>query len=241
MNWRLRYLQQSRWTENVRRYLWQKIPLSPRSRVLEVGCGWGGVMQSLPFAPALLVGVDVRLERLQQADSTLRGGLCAADAFSLPFAPHSFDLVFCHYLLLWLAKPAAALREMARVTRAGGAVLALAEPDYAARIDYPPALEALGNWQTEALRRQGANVRIGRQLAAEFAEAGIHLVETGIHAGGWEILPEGADPEWQVYQADLAGQVSQALLSEMRLRDEAARRRAERVLFVPTFYAWGAV
>jgi len=241
MNWRFRYQQQTLWTQNVRNYLWQKIPLRPESRVLEVGCGWGAVMESLPFRPALLAGVDLNLEPLRQAAADQPGAFCAADAFSLPFAPHTFDIVFCHYLLLWLDDPAAALAQMARITRPGGAVLALAEPDYAARIEYPPALEKLGGWQSACLEKQGVNLRMGRSLPAAFARAGLRLIETGIHAGGWDILPEGTESEWAVYQADLAGKIPPALLAEMRLLDETARRRAERVSFVPTFYAWAAV
>ncbi len=40
--------------------------------------------------------------------------------------------------------------EMVRVTRPHGFVLALAEPDYGGRIDYPSELSTIGNWQIEA-------------------------------------------------------------------------------------------
>jgi hypothetical protein len=49
---------------------------------------------------------------------------------------------------------------MARVSRT---VLALAEPDYSGRVDEPAELKSLGEWQTEALQRQGAD-RLGAQL-----------------------------------------------------------------------------
>ena len=37
-----------------------------------------------------------------------------------PFTNASFDLTFCHYLLLWLKDPLSAIKEMKRVTRPGG-------------------------------------------------------------------------------------------------------------------------
>ncbi len=58
-------------------------------------------------------------------------------------------------------------------------MLALAEPDYSQRVDQPSALKPLGEWQTEALRRQGANPSFGASLAETFYQAGIRLIETG--------------------------------------------------------------
>jgi hypothetical protein len=144
---------------------------------------------------------------------------------------------------LWVTNPGLVLREMARVTIPGGAVLALAEPDYGGRIDQPPALEALGRWQAGSLQRQGADPQVGRKLRGLFVQAGIRQVESGILGAGWDAppSPEEREMEWAVIEADLSGQIPTADLQEMRKLDEAAWQSGERVLFVPTFYAWGRV
>ena len=98
-------------------------------------------------------------------------------------------MAFCHFLLLWVQSPQDILKEMKRVVQPGGAVLALAEPDYTGRIDYPPELEPLGRWQAESLRKQGADPDAGRKLRHWFVSAGITPIESGIMAGGWSNSP----------------------------------------------------
>jgi SAM-dependent methyltransferase len=153
------------------------------------------------------------------------------DGHALPFPDRAFDAVVCHYLLLWLAQPERGVREMARVTRPGGRVLACAEPDYGGRIDHPPELAALGRRQTEALRGQGADPEIGRRLG---------------EANQWhappkpDAAPDGEfEAEWRMREHDLAGILAAEDLRRLRTIDRQALEEGRRVLFVPTFYALG--
>jgi len=161
----------------------------------------------------------------------------------LPYPPAIFDITFCHFLLLWVHDPLQALREMARVTRAGGHVIALAEPDYETRLDKPDELAPLGRWQTESLQRQGADLGLGARLADLFRQAGISLIETGSLNEGGERPPAPGEREleWAVLDADLAGFVPAQEIQRMKLLDEQAWERGERVLCVPTYFAWGRV
>jgi hypothetical protein len=121
-------------------------------------------------------------------------------------------------------------------------VLALAEPDYSARVDKPESLAPLGKWQAESLRRQGADPSFGARLADTFARAGIEVIETGtIQRSENDASHEERENEWAVLEADLAGSVAGEDIQEMKLLDEAAWARGERVLFVPTYFAWGKV
>jgi len=65
--------------------------------ILEVGCGGGGVLtEHFGFGalPEKLFGVDLLFDRLLHAHQRLpASGLVNADGQSLPFPPHSFDLV----------------------------------------------------------------------------------------------------------------------------------------------------
>jgi ubiquinone/menaquinone biosynthesis C-methylase UbiE len=176
MNGHARYLQQAVWTRNLRNYLFDKAGLDRADRVLEVGCGTGAVLREL-ITPAPLHGLDLEPASLTQCRiHAPTASLTLGDAHILPYADKSFDIVYCHFLLLWVSDPLQAVREMARV---GKIVLALAEPDYGQRVDEPSSLKPLGEWQTRALIRQGANPFFGGRLAETFHQVGIKLQETG--------------------------------------------------------------
>lgn len=242
-DWHTRFRQQARWTQELRAYAFERADLAGARRVVEVGCGTGAVLAEVPAIPGrALHGLDIARAHLALARAHVpHAHLAQADAHHLPYAAATFDLAFCHFLLLWVDNPAAVVAEMARVVRPGGHVLALAEPDYGGRVDYPEALTRLGALQRHALRRQGAEPDLGRRLGALLAGAGLELVEVGVLGGRWTGPPSAADQEleWKMIQADLEGVISAPALRSLRELDRAAWARGERVLYVPTFYAWG--
>jgi len=236
MNWHSRYLQQAVWTRDLRAYLFEQAGLKTARRVLEVGCGTGAILREIS-APTLH-GLDLEAGSLAECHiHAPAASLTQGDAHFLPYPDKSFDIVYCHFLLLWVKDPLQVLCEMARV---GRSVLALAEPDYSQRVDEPSALKPLGEWQAEALRRQGANPSFGASLAETFYQAGIRLIETGPIQGGAVIeSTEDWEKEWEVIQSDLDGIIPGEEIKNMKRLDEAARRNGERALHVPTFFAWG--
>lgn len=246
-DWHERFLQQAGWTEPLRAHVFARAGIREARRILEVGCGTGAVCASIPREnpSARIVGLDLDLPRLHFArahDPNCR--YTGGNAFRLPFADGVFDLTFCHYLLLWICGPQAALREMVRVTRRGGWVAALAEPDYGGRIDHPEALAAAGRMQSESLRRQGADPGIGRSLAGLFSGSGVRLETCGVL--GAELSPGGggsreAGLELKILAEDLGKNISESEWETFRAADRAARDAGRRVLFIPTFYAAGTV
>jgi len=242
MDWHKRYTQQSTWTRNLRAYLFEKAGLSNARRVLEVGCGTGAILHEL-VTPASLHGLDINPSALMECRVHAPGAaLICGNALSLPYSSKSFDIVYCHFLLLWVGNPLQALLEMKRVTKAGGHILAFAEPDYSNRIDKPEELIPLGKWQTESLKRQGADPSFGARLAESFFEAGIKLHETGTIQGvKKEPPPEEWEIEWAVIESDVAGSVPGKDIQKMKALDQQARERGDRLLHVPTYFAWGQV
>lgn len=243
-DWHNRFCQQACWTESLRAHFFSRKDLGRLRRILEVGCGTGAVSASVAreLPSAKVIGVDLNIRRLEFARSHAPASAFAAgDGKQLPFPPRAFDLVLCHYLLLWIPSPLLALREMARVVRPGGWVIALAEPDHTARIDFPPPLDELGRLQMEALRRQGADPALGRRLASLFADAGLSVEETGI-LGSQDIHSvrpdEDSELEWRILKEDVGPAVTSSEWERFRKADSAARNRRERILFVPTFYCF---
>ncbi len=100
------------------------------SSVLEVGCGCGDVLHELG-RDKYSVGLDIDLEFLKELKTV--GAL--GDGHFLPFRDGSFDLVYCHFTLLWFREPVTVIQEMARVSK--NWICCMAEYDYGARLDFP--------------------------------------------------------------------------------------------------------
>ncbi len=241
--WHTWFSVQAGWTRQTRQWLYQEAGLAQAGAVLEVGCGTGVVTAELARASSgRVIGLDhdpamLAFARASWSDAAYVRG----DAHGLPFSDQVFDVVVCHYLLLWLADPTRGIQEMARVVRSGGYVLACAEPDYGGRIDYPSKLAAVGWLQSASLRRQGANPEIGRRLGELFMMAGLKTT-VGTLAGQWR-LPSPPDAwfeaEWTMREHDLAGLLTPGEMRRLRALDRQALTEGKRILFVPTFYAVG--
>lgn len=243
INWHSRFTQQATWTASLRKHLFTKAGLNSANRILEVGCGTGAVLSELPgLTNAGIHGLDINQIRLMEAKNNAPlFGYTQGDALALPFPRQVFDITFCHFLLLWLENPLNAINEMRRVTRSGGAVIVMAEPDYAHRIDLPKELKILGDLQTKSLQRQGADPFIGSRLPLLFKQAGINLVETGTlekeHSSVWDL--KAWELEWEVLESDLKGYFPPSKLASLKKIDLDSRFSGKRMLHVPTHFAWG--
>jgi len=237
MNWHTRYLQQANWTRSLRHYVFEQAGLNTASRVLEVGCGTGAILREMN-TPAALHGLDLDPFALTECRTHApAASLIYGDANALPYPEKSFDIVFCHFLLLWVDNPVQVVCEMARV---GRSVLALAEPDYGHRVDEPVELRTLGEWQTQSLMRRGANPLFGGLLAETFFQAGIEIIESGpIQTSEEKRSKKDWEDEWEVFQADLADEVPPEEIQKMKTLHEEACRRGGRRLHIPTYFAWG--
>jgi SAM-dependent methyltransferase len=244
VDWHRRFSEQAAWTAQVREYLFGLVKLPIDATVLEVGCGTGAVLSSLSARfTNPIYGVDLDFNYLRLARANLPAArLICGDAHRLPYASGVFDACMCHFFLMWVNAPTA-LSEMRRVTRPGGWILALAEPDYGGRIDFPAELGRIGRLQAQALRRQGAEPEFGRRLIGLFLETGLDEVRCGVIGGEWtgDRSPDTLESEWQVIHADLHDLASKKDLRDWYLLDRAASANGSRMLYVPVFYAAGRV
>ena len=143
----------------------------PFQTMLDLGTGTGRLLEI--FAPLYRrgIGIDMSREMLAVARSNLdRAGIAHAqvrqgDIYAPPVERDAFDLVTIHHVLHYLADPALAVREAARLLRPSGRLVI---------VDFAPH-------DLEYLREEYAHARLGfsdRQMADWFAEAGIDLEET---------------------------------------------------------------
>lgn len=93
--------------------------LTPESRVLDLGCGRGGVVELIWRDVKLAAGLDPDSPSLTEHRATgmpvIRGV-----GETLPFTDESFDLIVCLWVLEHLKEPQKTLREVSRVLRRGG-------------------------------------------------------------------------------------------------------------------------
>lgn len=118
----------------VQRYLHAEIThvrkkILPENRVLELGCGYGRVLNYLAPATLITVGIDISADSLRYARRYLRRYsncyLFLMDAAELAFAADVFDRVICiqNGISAFRITPLELIRESLRVTKPGGIVL----------------------------------------------------------------------------------------------------------------------
>jgi len=107
-----------------------ELSLAPGSQVLEIGCGAGFMAIALARSGLRVLAVDSVEAMIDLARSNAKKAGASdllsfgvADAHSLASDDSSFDLVVAIGVIPWLARPEAAMQEMARVTKPGGHVI----------------------------------------------------------------------------------------------------------------------
>ena len=163
---------------------------APGQRLLDVGCGTGDDVQALaeqvgPGGEVVGVDQDAALleEARRRADSApLPVRFVQGDASALPFEDASFDGSRSERVFQHLTDPLHALREMKRVTCAGGRVVVL-DVDWdtlAVHSRHPDVTRKVVHFACDRQTRG----QVGRELRALFKQAGFEEVQCEAHAGG---------------------------------------------------------
>ena len=213
----MRYLMES--TDETRRLLVQERTgnarealllsgLKPGDRVLDAGCGPGGISEviaELVGPTGHVTGVDLSEERLAESRqinrrrSNMRFQHADVRRTGLPDA--SFDFTWCQFVIQYLPDRHLALQELMRVTRPGGRVV-ISEFD-AFGLQNWPFPEDLREWchrfVDAVLRVTGFDINVGRKIFTEMRQMGLGNVR--VHLLPYYIIAGTANPEmildWQ--------------------------------------------
>ncbi len=216
---KVRYLKRSR--ELYRRHLetrpWIRqlyktfLELRPGLRIIDVGCGTGDFtryLAELVEGRCKVIGVDMRAASLRTAASQTRkaglGGMITyrkGDAYNIPVDDGYSDLTCCRTLLMHLTDPLKAVKEMSRVTKSGGTVVAVERGELNSIYDpedeeYSSLAEKLGKAYLRGVRKlEGKEYAIGDRLPSIFLKAGLHEVRAEIQADPWLLCDSRRKPE----------------------------------------------
>jgi SAM-dependent methyltransferase len=121
------YPQIAHFTEGTAEQFINRLRLRPGSKVLDVACGNGNLTIPAARAGAIVSGVDIAPNLLEQArgraaresvDIRFEEG----DAEDLPYQAGSFDLVISMFGAMFAPRPAIVASELCRVCRQGGKI-----------------------------------------------------------------------------------------------------------------------
>jgi len=239
----LSFGQDARW----RARLVDSLSASSGDVVLDVATGTGLVARAISERyGCAVVGLDRSADMLSAAAA--RDGhipLVRARAESLPFADESFDHLTFTYLMRYVDDPAATMRELARVVRPGGRIVAL---DFG--VPTNPILRALWRvyttiglpivgraiserWSSVGAFLRGSIERFDREHGADverdWTDAGLREIRV-------ERMSFGAGVVMRAVKAG-ATEGPRATGSRLRRPEPGGPRREQRVSVAPAFYA----
>ena len=160
-----------------------KLGIKPDVTVVDIGCGTGSV--SFMISPmvgerGLVVGVDSNqyainyCNEIARNNAILNAKFMIADAISLDFESHTFDVAYSRFLFQHVKEAKEALREMIRITKPGGVIM-VEDCDLFTWLVYPKneSVSKLWHWYESIQVERGTDPEIGRKLYAMFLDEGL--------------------------------------------------------------------
>jgi ubiquinone/menaquinone biosynthesis C-methylase UbiE len=167
---------------------------NPHLTLLDVGAGSGTI--SVSFAKLIpdghVTGVDLNPNILPRARAVAEMAgvknieFQQGSIYKLPFADETFDVTFCHQVLVHIGTPWDALREMLRVTKRGG-IVASREGDYETECVWPEhaELSKFHKLMAGLMSSGGGTSTAGRQLLSWALKAGVERSQVTLSYTAW--------------------------------------------------------
>jgi len=227
--------------------LYLEVGLKDAELILDVGCGPGMVTRDIArLTNGKVIAIDDSEDMIKVAKDILKVyknvELRVGNAENLPFDDNMFDVVTCNLLLMWAENPQQVVKEMARVTKSGGNVLASLEPDYGGKLHWPenPKIDPI--FAGKAIKARGGDPHIGRKLRLLFVRAGL---KTKVGIGNNRIWNCKEDKAYYLHARDFyvktlkdAG-LSQKEIDKWEYNYLKSLDEGVQLNFFPQFYAIG--
>jgi SAM-dependent methyltransferase len=239
----IKHLRERWWDDEFTAFLIETLRPRSGTRILDVGSGAGGAEVRLgrrQISQMTLHGVDLKIDEViaaarAAASHNQRARFAAGDALCLPFASGVFDSTFCVAVLQHVADVDTAVCEFARVTRAGGRIVAV-EPDNAARYAYASSPNGQEAFRLAAdlfaavssARGDSTDPSIGVKIPGLFERYGIQPLDVRVFPVSYIQFGQLPDDVWTSRR-----RVAEELVADS---DAAVKTRAQRYLSVLEAY-----
>jgi SAM-dependent methyltransferase len=208
------------WNHDHLELLASRLGLAAVQSVLDVGCGpghWGRLLSSVVSPEATIIGIDREPGWIDRARTIAeQRGLVRRIRYEqgiaerLRFDDGSFGLVTCQTLLIHVASPSDVIKEMIRVTKPGGLILA-SEPNNRASLLVDCTRETPVDELIERLRfaltcERGkielgeGNNSVGDLVPGYLARHGLSDIQTFIADKAAMLVPPYASPDQQAFR-----------------------------------------
>ena len=203
----LEFIEGSKVIKFLRENLFDLLPFTRNSRVLDAGCGLGAHTRALAkkIGPAgSVTGIDRSGLMIEKAKSfpvevgSAEIRFDTGDICALPYENECFDAIFTDRVFIHVSEPERALAEFRRVLKPGGYV-AMSETDWSVT-DITPSSEQLTLLVAEKLS-SFANASFGAEMDKYFRQAGFEVLQ---HNGHFHSHKE-YDLTWKVMNMEGAG------------------------------------
>ena len=178
--------------QRLRAWERERLTVEPGHQVLDVGCGAGDVIIALAGVvgdEGKAVGIDASDEMLSAASQRASAAGVAVsfqrgDATALALPDDTFDAVRSERTMQWVADPAKAVAELARVARPGGRVCVIDTDWRTLIVDHPSPENAERFF--DALRQvRGDQLTVGGRLTNLVRDAGLADIEVTAETHMW--------------------------------------------------------
>jgi SAM-dependent methyltransferase len=244
----LKHLRERWWGAEFTDFLRETLQPRAGDRILDVGCGVGTAevtLGQLGISQMKLFGVDLIELRVRDAvkaagSHNIRARFATANACALPFPNARFDSSFCIAVLQHIRDRAAAVRELARVTKPGGRVLVI-EPDNAARYWYSSSTVGMRAFDLatrfftalEALGPDG-DLAVGPRISALYPRSGIETTAIRLFPVSVTRIGAPGDAVWNERRAIFDGALA-------RVNDIALKKLGDEYLKALDAYKASAI
>lgn len=158
--------------------------LSEDMEICDFGCGTGYLINDITakYPGIKITGIEISDEQFREARELNRlnnnVSLFNLNVFENTLPDCHFDICYCRYFLEHVSDPISAVREMVRIVKPGGRIIAQ-ENDLHNVLYYPDILhhDRLMARFCDLQVKMGGDPYIGRKLFSIFSEAGLRAIE----------------------------------------------------------------